>query len=511
MPLNLLRNFSQLFNVLKLINQMRIMLINNNFEIKLFFFYLLCHGGIFFILNSIYWDDWMLFNMEPHIYKEMFSQAGGQLFNLGGYLHELLLTFGPWSYRVLTFFLMFISALLLNNIIKKINWIDDEVRKIVVIFFLILPFNSARVTLICFPYTLSYCLFFLAWSLKTYRIFALPVFFISFLTNSLLVFYGLVLLDLYFKDNKLIDFRSIMVFIKQKFEYIILPFLYFGLKIFYWVPHGNFVGYHQNFAIQNLFLAPFFQFIDLFNLRINLLIFISVFIFFMLLNPFKYFNDQRFSKVNFLYVGIISLFLGLFPYWILNYSPTFQEWSNRHQLLMPLGTSFLMCFIIKVSSGVLQKVYFYSILTLSLIINMNNYINFYIDWNKQTEIFSELSKNRSLSEYKLIFIDDRTTNYNALSRVYRSNEWNGIFKFVYKNENRYILNISDVDWYKKNYDFSNTDLRFGSATNFKGNIALQDAVLLTINLVPSNSLTQTFLFKFKPKFNLILDNKFKFN
>ena len=39
---------------------------------KLLIFYLIAHGGIFFIFNAIYWDDWTLYNVENSIIIETF-------------------------------------------------------------------------------------------------------------------------------------------------------------------------------------------------------------------------------------------------------------------------------------------------------------------------------------------------------------------------------------------------------------------------------------------------------
>jgi len=82
------------------------------------------------------------------------------MFNLTGYLHVAMLEVGPWIYKVLTFVLMFASGLLLNLILKRHANIATETRFYIILLFLVLPFNIARVALIDFPYTLCYFLFF---------------------------------------------------------------------------------------------------------------------------------------------------------------------------------------------------------------------------------------------------------------------------------------------------------------------------------------------------------------
>ena len=77
-----------------------------------FLCYLAAHGGILLIPNAIYWDDWTLWNTEPATILDSFRQLGSP-FNFFGYLHVAMLAIGPWAYRVLTFFLMYASGLLL--------------------------------------------------------------------------------------------------------------------------------------------------------------------------------------------------------------------------------------------------------------------------------------------------------------------------------------------------------------------------------------------------------------
>lgn len=122
-------------------------------------FYTMAHFGIFFIINAVYWDDWTLYAASPPIILDRFSQLGS-MFNFWGYLHTGLLYIGPWVYRLLTFFLMFASGILLYEILKRFNFLSSELRFLIVLLFLVMPFNSTRVTWITFPYTICHFMFF---------------------------------------------------------------------------------------------------------------------------------------------------------------------------------------------------------------------------------------------------------------------------------------------------------------------------------------------------------------
>ena len=170
--------------------------------IRLVSLYAISQGGIFLILNALYWDDWTIYPSTP---GELISYIAmlGPVFNLIGRMHNLMLPFGLWLYRVLTFILMFGSGLFLWHILARNKWIQSETKTIIIVLFLTLPFNWARVALIDFPYTLCYFMFFSAWYLMDrFRPLALSLFLFSFTTNSLLVFYLLPVADLYYRQNE---------------------------------------------------------------------------------------------------------------------------------------------------------------------------------------------------------------------------------------------------------------------------------------------------------------------
>ena len=203
---------------------------SNKYTSLLFLVYLIAHGGILLIPNAIYWDDWVLYRSESNIILDFFEQWGS-MFNLIGYLHIGLLKIGPWVYKVLTFTLMFGSGLLLNNILKRYNNINENNRFLIVLLFLILPFNMARVTMIVFPYTLCYFLFFLAWAMmERFRFLALVLFFISFNTNSLLVFYAVPFCDMLYRAGYLSSWKNSLHSVPRNIDYIMLPFIYFYIK-----------------------------------------------------------------------------------------------------------------------------------------------------------------------------------------------------------------------------------------------------------------------------------------
>lgn len=312
-------------------------------------FYLIAHGGILLIPNAIYWDDWTLYRIDSSVILGGFKQAGS-MFNVGGYLHVAMLAIGPWSYKALTFMLMLASGFLLNSIIKRHAGISTETRLFIVLLFLVLPVNIARVALIDFPYTLCYFLFFAAWVLmERYRVAALALFFFSFNTNSLLVFYALPMLDLLYRGGA---FRSVKQFFSsllRKLDYIFVPLVYWYIKTVCYAPSGEYAGYNssENFSWANLSTSiqnqwnEFYYFVVPWYLAgtgIYIVLSVALLCWFVFLTRRKWEAANKLSvDIRLVSIGVFTVVLASIPYWLLGHNPTFLEWLDWTRYLAGKG------------------------------------------------------------------------------------------------------------------------------------------------------------------------------
>ena len=419
----------------------------------LFLFYLFAHGGVLLVPNAIFWDDWALFPLDKEHNTEIFRQLG-RFLNLDSYIHIFLLSIGPWTYKVLTFILMFGTGIALDKVLKKHKFIDLNTRFLIVLFFMIMPFYWGRMSLICMPYTISYFLFFLAWAIiDKYRIISLSLFFLSFNTNSLLVFYALPILDYYIrlkKDNQVN--QSFLIECIKKIDFLLLPFVFFAIKITVFEPTGDYEGYNEQYMLINLLKAPFKMFLDWGGLKSPIIFSI---ILALAINAFvrKLFDGEikLFPRSSFyLFLsGIFSFVLAGFPYWILGHVPTFSEWTSRHQLLFPLGGALILVSIL--TSSIISQIRLNSIviaIALCGASNMYTYKDFYFDWQKQKELIYYLKSDDLALNADLVVFDDRANTFNAINRTLRFYEWNGILKYSFGNELRHGLNLDQFNDYK---------------------------------------------------------------
>ncbi len=423
--------------------------------------FVLAYGGCLFYLDAIYWDDWVLFNVDSQVILDTFSQAGSIL-NWLGYMHISLLSIGPEAYRILTLLLMFFSGYLLWLILKNIPSISLEERNIITLLFLLLPLNAARVALITFPYTLCYFSFFLAWYLaiakKSFltKTGSLLLFLFSFNTNSTLVFYALPFTHLVYQNTQFnFNIKKILLFISRYALFIAAPFIYFFVKSYYFAPTGDYEGYN---------------YVGLSGIMRGLLLGSPLLIVFILVLFFKHrrknFSIQR--DLLLLFVGLVTTWLAVFPYVVVGYSPIsfFHGWNSRHQLLMPLGISLVIlsasswiCYGRKIRAVVLA-------IFLSTFVNLWFSLEYYLDWFKQQRVIDLISRSEEIRNARTIIFKDDTSIWNAGNRSYAFYEYNGWLKKAYGDETRFAIGFEHLKFISDIYESFDSEYKPAYKSNY---------------------------------------------
>jgi len=425
---------------------------NRNVKL-LILFYLISHGMILFLMDAIYWDDWVLWNMNESDVFKMFDQAGSPL-NIAGYLHTLLLSIGPWLYKLMTFTLNLMSGLILYSILKKNKYLNVEAAFYIALLFIITPLFIVRVTLIAIPYTIATFSFLLAWyMLDRNRIISLILFIISFNIPSFLVFYAVPIMDWYFRENDNLSAQKILNWGYRHLDFLIIPFLWYVVYRYFFTPYGFYEGYNQSYDLQNLFISLKGLILDNVKLSVNLFLMISgVIVSYFLLRNISSNNLTDISKRKLIVISSLVLFFAWFPYGILGYSPQFQDWNSRHQLLLQFGISFLI-FTVAYSFSEFKKVILILFIAVSLSINVTNYSSLFLDWNKQKQIMLLMNESEDIKDASTLIFTDFTIDKNALDRIYRTYEWNGMLKYVFDDEKRFGISDDYVtEYFNGDYD-----------------------------------------------------------
>lgn len=447
----------------------------------IFVIYIISHGGFIFILDGIFWDDWYFYRSAPSDLIERLKQIGVML-SVWPYLTIALLNIGPWTFKVSSFILMLLSAILINNILKRNRFTSDGVRFSIVLLFLTLPLFQVRPIIAVFQYNACNFLFFLAWYLiDRQRIFAFILFFVSFQTNSFLVFFFVPIADLYFKENNNINVKNLLNFSIKYYYYLILPIFFFFLRLSLFRPYGLYENYNNDYAFIKLIKTPLLQLVNLFDLDINLGLFICCLLlvaFLLKRVNFGQENKQHITKGIFVGAGIFIL--GGLPYWILGRVPTFNDFSGRHQLLLLMGLATVISFYIARLPAITARLTLSVVLAISISMNVISYLDFYIDWQKQKQIIIFFKNNIIVKNSDLILIKDESLETNYSKRAMKPYEWTGLLELSSDSQRKFGFNINELPRYLKgDFDWYMTS-QYKSAQFSRSQC--QKAALVTIGL-----------------------------
>ena len=456
----------------------------------LFGFYLICHGGAFFLMDAIYWDGWAYIGASNASVLDAWKQAGS-FFNLVGRLHVGILSIGPWLYNSLTFILMFMSGVFLNQILQGREEISDHSRYLIVLLFLILPLYWSRIVMVNFSYTLCYFLFFFAWAINSrFRITSATLFFMSFNTNSMLVFFIVPFLDLYSQHTrKFFSFNAATAFVRHRPELFILPFAFFAIDQTFFRPFGLYEGYNENYNFGSLVESPRLMmqswwatgktFSDTFYLAGILTLFFMAII---LASKARIDFDFRIKtkRSSFIALSIMIFSLACFPYWILGHVGYFTDWTSRHQLLLPLGTSLFIVGVSSLFGKRIQQLTAVFISISSVLISLVVYRDLYVDWHKQQKLIELFANDKVMQGSDVLVIEDRTRALNIMAREYRFYEWNGIVARAFGNEKRFSIDGRNFNAFRHENSFQKIFMNGDKykATSFDHTKNLSPAVVI---------------------------------
>lgn len=435
----------------------------NKSRLIIFIIYCFSHGLVALSIDGIWWDDWVLFYNSEEAIQNIFTEAGS-FPPYTGDLHVLLTSLGPVSYRAITFICFYFSSLNFLVLIKRYMRCSEKNALLFTTLFTILPFNLARIAAIDLPYTISLTLFLIAWRIYPKNLtISLACFFVSYLTQSLLLFMFVVFLVEFSDKSKSKMSKRIILKLSSL---LVLPVLYWLIKNIFYKPYGDYEGYNQNISVFNLFSPIKIMFLDLLNFRTSLSLTLILFLVtYVVVDQIDVVNLERQERIKWASFGLFTLAIGVLPYLLLGLTPTFRDWNSRHQLLMPFGASVLIGGLV-IGRSRIHKIALAFVISVSLSFTSMNYLAFSRDWDKQTGIIEGIRNSLLIEECSVIMISDKTNVQNAVGRYYRFYEWNAIFKMSTGKQDRFVISSADIDLFNRG-NFDSFYTQEFSAANFK--------------------------------------------
>ncbi|MFN4220558.1 MAG: hypothetical protein ACK4GJ_06565, partial [bacterium] len=420
-------------------------------------------------------------------------------------------------YRVLTFILWFLSGVFVYKILKTMNFMKESDRFYISLLFLISPLYVSKIALICFPYTFCNAVFYYGFYLVSIsdinrmeikrRLYILFLFFISFFTNSFLVFYLVVLLYMFYKvydsgDSFLGNLRR---FVISKLDFLLLPIVFFVIKSIYFASSGFYEDYNRinlNYIYDMKMYALSFvgSFIEPLKDSLGLaavivyanLIYISLFIYFSV-------SKEEIRRYCILFsLGIFLFLLGSLPYVAVGKIPADIQWDSRLQLLLPLGFSLILYGTLSVTSEIfgLQrflKVFLVFIVVSFMYYHAKNYIKYNMDWYYQKGVIENFRENKKIYENTTFIVNDSELRERLAKKRYLAcYEYAGMSREAFNLDDKLFVPFGEkIELYSKYKIF---------ITHNFSNWIYKEPVYLTIKGIKRNALFYFYL-KYLELFN----------
>ncbi len=458
----------------------------------IFLLYTVAFGLILFN-KGLFFDDWVHFNQSFSTRLTFYKDLGIFLY-LPAYIYSFIFK-SIFFVRVTIFISFFLSSVFLYLILKRIKEIDDVSRLFIVIFFTLFPVNYARIAGCNSFYGIGYLFFFFGfWLLAIFiekksiiiRILSLVFLFFSFITSSFIVFYLIPIIYILYVERKAIS--NFKTFIKKALKYIdfiLIPVIFWFLDYYLYKPAGLYTEYNK-FSLQNILSLPkstllvFYksfintidQSIKFFRPEIFFILFFSIIIIFIIN---KIYHQDKISAVSkkrdmiFLAIGFMFFMLGVLPYLLVGKFPDSFKSISRHQLLLPLGFSFIFYYsflifskILKLNKNIRNFIYV-TFAILFIYMNFFTYLGFLKDDFKQSSLIEHIKRSEIFEENTLFLFNDKTYVLDAQQRDIGIDEYSGMMKFVFGEDTRVGFNIrygTDLEPIKNyikypQYNFSN--------------------------------------------------------
>ena len=431
--------------------------------------------------KAYFWDDWIAYRHGESATKALWKAHGS--WPVVGFIQWDILDNQPSLFRVVTFLTFFTCGWFAFRILETLRFLDVNQITTMTILFLILPINSARVSMIMLEKSLYLVIFYSAWYLLVtkksivWRLLSIPLFLMSFDTVALIVFFVVPCCHLgylMYLDPKVKKINAASI----PFALLLLAPLYYIIDHQINPPLGVFASMYTP---QKLGI-----------LRALLLLLLCAAIGFWILLKCR--NDRvRAKRALLIYLGVTVVVIGATPYivgghlvdvseWMLNFVPRASEWNSRHQLLLGLGLSLLICGVIGDLDSRFKRQSLKVLYGVCVVWNLTYMQGYYLDSLKQNEVISAIRRSNDFVDSKIIMVNDLADRFNGRGRGIRSYEFDGIFDFAKGASD--VKTITGYSYVKCNDEFVPDTLMTITAKNGRLEATITGKVGIEISVEP---------------------------
>lgn len=426
-------------------------------------------ASIFILFDrGFFVDDWVIFNNSVAGVKDLFAGVG--LWNTGiGHLHLYIsgLAHSVLLYRLIIFGAYLLASLLFYKALTFFDFFNNTQRLVLALIFVALPFNSARITINCLHYAICFPVFLLAYvlflqhlknaSAILQRCLALVFFFISFITNSFVIFYLVVPLTILFQHYQpgvplLFYYKPL----RKNADFILVPVVFVLLRSFWLKPEGLYKdSAYNSINIFRIIKTPFNLFKSFSESIFGLSKIVPPDFYFWIVplglivyyGTVKQLSADQLNGVNnkkMTYAGLFLFLLGALPYCLVDKYPSFYGlYDSRHQLLLGFGASLLFLSAFNMIQLRYKNILLSVFIALLLLCQINLYLQYQFDAYRQESFIEKIKNDSTFREKHMIRLHDGLNKDNTLQ--WRFYALAGMVKKVYGTQHSLIIREKDYN------------------------------------------------------------------
>lgn len=427
--------------------------------------YLSAHG-LMALNRGLFWDDWWGYRLSRSTFARFQKHAGGSIWPAEIYEWINSGQVSVWITRALCTALILVSLLAFAEILKSVRPMNRQDRLLTVLVAATFPVFAARVPIINATYIWSLCLFMVAWWLADrwadskqlwLATIAVVLFFLSFWTASLLVFYSLVLLFLLYRrsSSEGVKVPDLIGFAKDTWLFLVPALLYVVVKVLVPAPSGQYEGYNAvnpDSFFKALLTTPtvgllesFFKPIQLAATSAGLYTVFVLAVLVLLIAPYELRRTSHLrTDVALLGIGYLAFCVAVFPYAAVGKMPTLNGFDSRHQLLVPFGAGVMVVYLVRIAFGRVKYGGWMGLAVILVVIagsvsaDLRMELEYFREMYKTDSIVRHVGRIPQFKTGTAFMFDDRTTDLDVSGRgTWRFYEYTGIFYRVFGDETRF--------------------------------------------------------------------------
>lgn len=413
---------------------------------------------IMLTVSGFWWDDAAIINESAEERKEMHSQIGSVI---GGIVTDICLLMPGWSYRILMFLEYFIGNVLVYLILKKIDFFTDIEAFWISLLYAVIPINDARILIACHWYSFMFLSFWVAFYLAilsrgggsrkrkiVLRCMSLVCLYISFDTESLIVYSGLIILYLYYLELKkyykdgctgVSLLKKLPMTILHNIDNILVVLLWAFVKMTWFRPYG---GYSERNTVtvpalfKSILYAPrgiyvtacvavksYFKFINVWTILVIVII-CAVFAALVWKKKIpKTVMSGRLRSFWMILLGALVFEAGIYAYMVVRKSDhvTMSGINGRDSILLGLGTAIMMYFGFELIFGkfyIIREILCIACIMCGVLYFNSIYSEYQKDWYHQEAFGQEITTNEYILANDSFYVIDKTNYRTNATRTY---------------------------------------------------------------------------------------------